>query len=74
MSDFSGYRPARDLCFCKTYNNPQWGSLSENRSANVWDYCFFSLGAEFGLCLSFVLHFVHDVAGRFHFELKSYFV
>ena len=41
LSDFSGYRPARDLCFCKTYNNPQWGSLSENRSANVRDCCFF---------------------------------
>ena len=34
----------------------------------------FSLGAEFGLCLSFVLHFVHDDVGRFHFELKFYFV
>ena len=37
----------------------------KNRSANVRGYCFFSLGAEFGLCLSFVMHFVHDVVGRF---------
>ena len=49
----------------KTFVFYLWVSLSENRSANVRDYCFFSLGAEFGLCLSFVLHFVHDVAGRF---------
>ena len=41
LSDFSGYRPARGSCFCKTYNNPQWGSLSEKSICKCKGLLFF---------------------------------
>ena len=57
LSDFSGYH----LQGVSVFNeNVCFSTCSfvclKNRSANVRGYCFFSIGAEFGLCLSIVLH------------------